>query len=243
MQARSISPESPSVKNRRHYRYYDLIMGAFVAVLLCSNLIGPAKSCQVFGMKFGAGNIFFPISYIFGDLLTEVYGYARSRKVIWAGVAALVFATIMGQVVLRLPPNPDEPWNRLYQPAIELVFGSTWRIITGSLLAFFVGDFANSFVLAKLKILTRGRHWWLRFIVSTMVGQGVDSVIFYPTAFLGIWATSEMVKIVAFNWLFKVSVEVLLTPLTYLIVGALKRAENEDYYDEHTNFSPFSLSD
>jgi uncharacterized integral membrane protein (TIGR00697 family) len=234
---------APRRENRRHYRYYDLIMAGFVTVLLCSNLIGAGKSCEVFGLKFGAGNVFFPISYIFGDLLTEVYGYARSRKVIWAGFGALIFATFMGQVVLRMPPNPDEPFNRLYQPALQLVFGSTWRIVAASLIAFWAGDFANSFVLAKLKILTRGKHWWLRFVVSTAIGQGIDSLLFYPIAFLGVWATSEMFKIIAFNWVFKVAVEVLFIPLTYVIVARLKRAEREDYYDTNTSFTPFSLSD
>jgi uncharacterized integral membrane protein (TIGR00697 family) len=227
----------------RHYRYYDLIMAAFVAVLLCSNLIGPAKSCSVAGFKFGAGNIFFPISYIFGDILTEVYGYARSRKVIWAGFGAMIFATVMGKVIILLPPNPDEPFNLQYQPALELMFGNTWRIVGGSMIAFWAGDFANSFIMAKLKLVTRGRHLWTRTISSTVVGQGVDSLLFYPIAFLGIWSSIEMSKIVLFNWVFKVTVEVVATPLTYAIVGFLKRTEREDFYDEHTNFTPFSLSD
>lgn len=231
------------VRNPRHYKYYDLVMAGFVTVLLCSNLIAPGKSCSLFGLKFGAGNLFFPISYIFGDVLTEVYGYARSRKVIWAGFLAMIFATVMGQVILRMPPNPDEPFNRLYQPAIELVFGNTWRIVAGSIVAFWVGDFANSYVLARMKVLTRGRHLWMRTIGSTIVGQGIDSLIFYPIAFYGIWATSEMFKIVVFNWLFKVALEAALTPVTYAVVGGLKRAEDEDYFDEHTSFNPFSLSD
>jgi queuosine precursor transporter len=231
------------VSNPRHYKYYDLLMAAFVTVLLCSNLIGPGKSCLLFGITFGAGNIFFPISYIFGDVLTEVYGYARSRKVIWAGFGAMIFATIMGQVVIRLPADPGEPFNTHIQPAIELVFGNTWRIVGGSILAFWAGDFANSYVLARMKIITRGRFLWTRTIGSTIVGQLLDSLIFYPIAFLGVWETKTLVKIVIFNWLFKVGVEVVATPLTYAVVGFLKRAEGEDYYDRQTNFTPFSLSD
>ncbi|HMY57795.1 MAG TPA: queuosine precursor transporter [Pseudomonadota bacterium] len=232
-----------SVENRRHYRYYDLILGGFITVLLCSNLIGPAKSCMVAGIKFGAGNIFFPISYIFGDVLAEVYGYARARKVIWAGFFALIFATVMAQVIIHLPTNPDEPLNVSYQPAVELLFGGTWRIVAGSMVAFWVGDFANSYVLTKMKILTQGRHLWSRTIGSTIIGQALDSLIFYPIAFYGIWQNSELIKILAFNWLFKISIEVIFTPITYAVVGFLKREEQEDYYDHKTNFSPFSLRD
>ncbi len=236
------SPDG-SVENRRHYRYYDLILGGFITVLLCSNLIGPAKSCMVFGIKFGAGNIFFPISYIFGDVLAEVYGYARARKVIWAGFFSLIFATVMAQVIIHLPANPDEPLNQSYQPAVELMFGGTWRIVAGSMVAFWVGDFANSYVLTKMKILTQGKHLWSRTIGSTIVGQALDSLIFYPLAFYGIWKTSELVRILIFNWLFKISIEVIFTPITYAVVNFLKRTENEDYYDHKTNFSPFSLRD
>ena len=218
-------------------------MGGFITVLLCSNLIGPAKSCMLFGIKFGAGNIFFPISYIFGDVLAEVYGYARCRKVIWAGFFALIFATIMAQVIIHLPVNVDEPLNRTYQPAIELMFGNTWRIVAGSIVAFWAGDFANSYILTKMKVLTEGRHLWSRTIGSTIIGQALDSLIFYPLAFYGIWQTSELIKILVFNWMFKIAVEVLFTPLTYAVVGFLKRSENEDFYDRNTNFSPFSLRD
>lgn len=234
---------SQAATNPRHYKYYDLLMAGFVTVLLCSNLIGPGKSCLLWGITFGAGNIFFPISYIFGDVLTEVYGYARSRKVIWAGFGAMVFAAIMGQAVIHLPADPNEPFNRVIQPAIEVVFGNTWRIVLGSILAFWVGDFANSYVMARMKVVTKGRFLWMRTIGSTIVGQGIDSVVFYPVAFFGTWETSTLLKIVIFNWLFKVGVEVVFTPATYAIVGFLKRAEREDYYDRHTNFTPFSLSD
>lgn len=251
---------------RRGYRYYDLVLAAFVTVLLCSNMIGPGKSCAVelplLGvLVFGAGNIFFPFSYIFGDILTEVYGYAKTRKVIWAGFAALLFYVFMAQVVIHLPANPKEPFNGLIQPALEVCFGAGPRIVAASLLAFWLGDFANSFVMAKLKVMTKGKHLWTRTIGSTFVGQGVDSVVFYPLAFanlapvadaLGVslpaflsggWTTETVIQTVAFNWFFKVMIEVFMTPLTYLVVGWLKRAENEDFYDRNTDFNPFSLKD
>jgi hypothetical protein len=229
-------------RNTRHYRYFDLIMAAFVAVLLCSNMIGPGKSClvTVFGVSlvFGVGNLFFPISYIFGDVLTEVYGYARARKVIWAGFGAMLF-----YVVIAMPVNPAEPFNARLQPALEICFGASWRIVSASILAFWVGDFVNSFVLAKMKLLTGGRWLWTRTIGSTTLGQFVDSAIFYPLAFANVWEAETIVNVVLFNWLLKVAVEVCFTPLTYLIVGWLKRAEQEDYFDVHTNFTPFSLTD
>lgn len=243
MTATADQAAAPTVENPRHYKYYDLVMAGFITVLLCSNLIPSGKSCLLFGLKFGAGNIFFPISYIFGDVLTEVYGYARSRKVIWAGFGALLFAALMTQAVIHLPPNPDEPLNRHLQPALETVFGNTWRILLGSIAAFWVGDFANSYVMARMKVWTRGRLLWTRTIGSTVVGQGVDSFIFYPIAFLGLWSTNEMLKIVLFNWAFKVAMEALFTPITYWIVNALKRAEREDYFDDKTDFTPFSLRD
>jgi hypothetical protein len=222
-------------------------MAAFVAVLLCSNMIGPGKSClvTVFGVSlvFGVGNLFFPISYIFGDVLTEVYGYARARKVIWAGFGAMLFYVVMSQIVIAMPVNPAEPFNARLQPALEICFGASWRIVSASILAFWVGDFVNSFVLAKMKLLTGGRWLWTRTIGSTTLGQFVDSAIFYPLAFANVWEAETIVNVVLFNWLLKVAVEVCFTPLTYLIVGWLKRAEQEDYFDVHTNFTPFSLTD
>lgn len=255
-------PPLDPATNRRAYRYYDLIMVAFVTVLLCSNLIGPGKSCVIelpaeivpgydakngwfwsAALAFGAGNIFFPISYIFGDVLTEVYGYARARKVIWAGFGAMIFATFMSYVVLKLPANPQEDYNQTIVPALEVVFGNTWRIVLASILAFWVGDFVNSFVMAKMKVLTKGRLLWTRTIGSTICGQGVDSLLFYPIAFGGIWDTRTLIAVAIFNWVFKVGIEVLFTPITYLVVGWLKRAEGEDFYDRDTNFTPFSLKD
>ena len=232
-----------------HYRYYDLVLAGFVAVLLCSNLIGTAKVSEVTlpivggAFVFGVGNIFFPISYIFGDVLTEVYGYARARRVIWAGFLAMIFASTMAFVVVNLPVSPSEPFNATLQPAIEVVFGYTWRIAVASIAAFWVGDFVNAYVLARLKVLTHGRWLWLRTIGSTIVGQGVDSMIFYPLAFAGIWAYDTLFAVVAFNWFFKVMVEVVMTPATYAVVSWLKRHEQVDHYDTDTNFTPFSLKD
>jgi queuosine precursor transporter len=226
---------------QRSYRYYDLVMAAFVTVLLCANLIGAAKACriQIFGLSytFTAGVLFFPISYIFGDVLTEVYGYARARKVVWAGFAAMLFAAFMTSVVVRLPPAPE--WGG--QAAVESVFGSTWRIVLASLAAYFCGEFCNSYVLAKMKVRSQGRFLWMRTIGSTIVGEAVDSLIFYPAAFLGVWPRELVVQVMLGNYLAKVGWEVLNTPVTYRIVGFLKRAESEDYYDRATNFTPFSL--
>ena len=222
---------------RRVYKYYDLVMVAFVAVLLCSNLIGVGKLCQIAGYSVGAGVFFFPISYIFGDILTEVYGYARARRVIWAGFAALGFASLMSWAVIALPPAPDWP----HQAAYVLVYGQTPRIVAASLAAFWAGDFVNSYVLAKLKLKTAGRFLWLRTIGSTVVGQGVDSLIFYPLAFLGEWPAPLVLAVMISNFLLKVAVEAAMTPATYWVVGFLKRAEGEDYYDRGTDFNPFKL--
>lgn len=228
-------------------------MAGFVAILLCSNLIGPAKVCELplpallsgIGpvLVFGAGNLFFPVSYIFGDVLTEVYGYARSRRAIWAGFIAIAFATGMSAIIVHLPGSPTEPFNAVLQPALEVVFGNTWRIVCASMLAFWIGDFTNSYVLARMKLWTEGRMLWTRTIGSTLVGQAVDSLIFYPIAFFGIWETSTLFKVLLFNWAFKVSVEILMTPATYAIVNWLKRREGEDHFDRATRFTPFSLAD
>jgi uncharacterized integral membrane protein (TIGR00697 family) len=220
----------------RVYRYYDLIMAAFVTVLLCSNLISAAKRVHVGPLVFGAGVIFFPISYLFGDILTEVYGYARSRKVVWTGFGALVFASLVSWVVLALPPNPG-----FNQPAWEAVFGGTPRIVAASMAGYFVGEFANSYTLAKMKVLTRGRWLWTRTIGSTIVGEAADSLCFYPLAFAGVWTSAELWEILVTNYCLKVFNEVLMTPVTYRVVAFLKRAEREDYYDYDTDFNPFSL--
>ena len=228
----------------RSYRYYEFVMAAFVTVLVCSNLIGPAKIAQIdapfFGMlTFGAGVLFFPISYVFGDILTEVYGYARSRRVIWTGFAALAFAALMAWVIVKLPPAPF--WHN--QGAYEIAFGSTWRIAIASLVAFVCGEFVNSFVLAKMKIATAGRWLWTRTIGSTIFGEGVDSLLFYPLAFYdsGIIPNDKLPLVMLSQFVVKVGVETVFTPLTYKIVGWLKRAEHEDYYDRNTDFNPFTL--
>jgi uncharacterized integral membrane protein (TIGR00697 family) len=224
---------------RRDYRYYDLIMAAFVTILICSNFISAPKRVTLAGFTFGAGVLFFPISYLFGDVLTEVYGYARSRKVVWAGFGALASASFMSWVVLRLPAAPT--WHN--QEAWETVFGGTPRVVVASMLGFFCGEFANSFTLAKLKIATAGRWLWVRTIGSTLAGELVDSVLFYPIAFLGRpgWSAEDVVQILLANYTLKVGWEVAATPLTYKVVGFLKRAEREDYYDYGTDFTPFSL--
>jgi uncharacterized integral membrane protein (TIGR00697 family) len=228
----------------RSYRYYEFVMAAFVTILICSNLIGPAKISQLdlplLGVvSFGAGVLFFPVSYVFGDVLTEVYGYSKARRVIWAGFAGLAYAAFMATVVVALPPAPF--WK--HQEAYEIAFGTTWRIAAASMLAYFCGEFANSFVLAKMKILTAGRWLWTRTIGSTIVGEAVDSSLFYPLAFYGsgIIPNDKLPVVMLSQFIAKVAVEVIFTPVTYKLVGALKRAEQEDYYDRKTNFNPFAL--
>ena len=185
----------------RAFRYYDFVMASMVAVLLCANLIGPAKVVSwtlpaIGTITFGAGTLFFPIGYIIGDILTEVYGYARARRAIWAGCGAMIFATCMSWAIIALPPSPAEPFNQQLQPALEFVFGNTGRIAIASILAYWVGDFANSFVLAKMKLWTNDHHLWSRVVGSTVVGQGLDSITFFPVAFYGIWTNQTMVKVV-----------------------------------------------
>jgi hypothetical protein len=225
-------------------RYYDLVMAAFVTVLVCSNLIGPAKIAAVdvplFGtLVFGAGVLFFPISYIFGDILTEVYGYARARRVIWTGFAALAFASAMAAIVVALPPASF--WQ--HQSAYEIAFGNAWRIVAASMIAYFCGEFVNSFVLAKMKIWTAGRWLWTRTIGSTIFGEAVDSALFYPLAFYGtgIIPNEQLPKVMLAQFLLKTLVEIVFTPLTYKIVAALKRSEGIDHYDRGTDFNPFRL--
>lgn len=229
----------------RTYRYYDFVMAAFVCVLICSNFIGAAKQAVidlpiVGPTPFGAGILFFPISYFFGDILTEVYGYARDRRVVWAGFFAIAFASFMAWVVVHLPAGPSD-YMKTYQPALETVFGNAWRIAAASMVAFWCGSFANSYVLARLKLLTGGRHLWTRTIGSTVVGEAVDSSLFYVIAFYGLWETADIVKVALVQYVLKTAWEVLSTPLTYRLVGFLKRAENEDWYDRGTNFNPFRL--
>lgn len=227
----------------RQYKYYEFVLVAFVAVLLCSNLIGPAKIAEldlplIGTVTFAAGVLFFPISYIFSDILTEVYGYGRDRRAVWAGFGALAFASFMAFMVVNLPAASF--WVDK-QSAVESVFGNTWRIVLASLIAFWSGSFINSFVLAKMKIWTHGKWLWTRTIGSTVVGEFIDSALFYTIAFWGIMTTDQIITVALTQYVLKTSWEILATPLTYWIVGRLKRAENEDFYDRNTNFTPFSL--
>jgi queuosine precursor transporter len=224
----------------RSFRYYDIVMAAFVAILLLSNVIGAAKPAAIIvGGKewvFGAGILFFPLGYVIGDVLTEVYGFSRARRVIWVGFAALLFMAFMSWVVVTLPPAPG--WQG--QAAYESIFGQIWRIVFASIAAFWAGEFVNSYVMARMKIWTKGRYLWSRTIGSTFAGQGVDSLIFYPLAFWGVWENSAVVTVMFTNWGLKVLWEAVLTPVTYGVVGFLKRREGVDIFDDDTNFSPFN---
>ncbi|MBK9587458.1 MAG: queuosine precursor transporter [Sphingomonadales bacterium] len=222
----------------RQFRAFDVVMAAFVAILLLSNLIGAAKLATVGGFTFGAGILFFPIGYVIGDVLTEVYGYAHARRCIWVGFSALLFMAFMSWVVVSLPPAAG--WSG--QEAYESVFGQVPRIVLASIVAFWAGEFVNSFVLARMKIMTRGKYLWTRTIGSTVFGQAVDSVIFYPLAFLGVWSTSQVLTVMLTNWALKVSWEAVLTPVTYMVVGWLKRHEGVDIFDRNTNFTPFKTA-
>ena len=224
------------------FRFYDFVMAAFVAILLLSNVLGAGKVAQLWvpGLgyqPFGAGILFFPVSYVIGDVLTEVYGYARARRVIWAGFVAVVFMAGMSWVVVALPPAPG--WAN--QAAYETVFGQVPHIVFASVCAFWVGELVNSFVLARMKVWTEGRHLWMRTIGSTIAGEGVNSLIFYPLAFLGAqgFTNALVVKLIFVQWALKVAWEVVLTPVTYAVVGGLKRAEGVDVFDRGTDFTPF----
>ena len=186
---------------------------------------------------FGAGVLFFPISYVFGDILTEVYGYAKARRVVWAGFAAMAFASFMAWVVVQLPPAAGWP----NQAAYETIFGATPRIVLASLIAFWAGEFVNAYVLARMKVWSEGRALWLRMIGSTGVGQGVDSLIFYPVAFYGVWSNELLIAVMFSNYLLKVVWEIIALPVTYRVVAWLKRVEHEDHYDRRTDFNPFTL--
>lgn len=226
----------------RNLRYFDFVMAAFVTILLLSNVLGAGKVAVVNlpgigDWPFGAGILFFPVGYVLGDIMTEVYGYSRARRCIWAGFTALLFMAFMSWVVVALPPAAD--WGG--QAHYEAVFGQVPRIVFASMTAFWAGEFVNSFVMAKMKVWTEGKHLWMRTIGSTIAGEGVDSLIFYPLAFLGAegWTTGLVFTVLVTQWVLKVSWEVILTPVTYVVVGFLKRREGIDVYDERTNFTPF----
>ncbi len=218
------------------------MMAAFVTVLICSNIIGPAKlaTATLFGEEFiyGAGVLFFPLSYVFGDVLTEVYGYARARKVIWVGFVGVFFASLMSYIIVKLPAAPG--WEG--QEAYALIFGQVPRIVLASLLAFMAGEMINAYVMAKMKIWTQGKYLWTRTIGSTILGQGSDSLIFYPVAFYGIWENNILITVMLSNYLIKVGWEAILTPVTYKIVNFLKRVENVDIFDNKTAFTPFKIN-
>jgi hypothetical protein len=231
------------------YRYLDLITALFVTVLVVSNIASSAKivdwgfSLIGIHLAFDAGTLLFPISYIFGDILTEVYGYKRSRRVIWIGFFCLAITSLVFWLVGSLPG--EATWEQYAgQDAYEAILGgiSSGGIVLASLFGYWTGEFSNSFILAKMKILTHGRWLWTRTIGSTLVGELVDSVVFVLVAsFFSVFPWSLFTTLVMTNYLFKCSVEALMTPITYLVVNTLKRLENEDYYDRDTNFTPFKI--
>ena len=242
--ARTASITRQRDMSEHRYKYFDLVMTAFVVVLICSNLIGPAKAAQltipgIGDVTFGAGVLFFPISYIFGDILTEIYGYARARRVIWTGFAALVFASLMAAVVVALPPSPQWPNQKIY----EIAFGNTWRVSAASMLAYSCGEFVNSYVLAKMKVASDGARMRTRFVASTVAGEAIDSLIFYPLAFYnsGIMPNELVLALVVSQFITKTLVEIAFLPLTTRIVLALKRAEGADHFDRNTDFNPFRM--
>jgi uncharacterized integral membrane protein (TIGR00697 family) len=235
--AQATVPHDIQRNRRRDYRYFDVVMSAFVIILVVSSTAGGPKVTHVFGLTVGAGIFFYPFIYIFNDILTEVYGYTHSRKAVWMGFAGLLFASVMTLVITKLPPAPG--WTD--QKAYETVFGQTPRIVFASLIAFATGEFVNSFMLAKMKIFTHGSKLWMRTIGSTIVGVAVDSIVFYPLAFYGTWGTDLLLTVMGTEYCLKVGGEALFTPFTYWVCGFLKRAEHEDYYDYDTDFTPFSL--
>ncbi|MGB5933442.1 MAG: queuosine precursor transporter [Anaerolineae bacterium] len=222
---------------RKGYGYFDLVMAIFVAVLLISN-VASSKILDLGPFTFDGGTILFPISYIFGDILTEVYGYSRSRRVIWIGFGCAILMAVVFAIVGALPPA--EGWRG--QEAYMTILGQTPRIVFGSLIAYFAGEFSNSYTLAKMKVFTQGRWLWTRTIGSTIVGEGVDTLLFVLIAFYGLYTPSLLLSIIISNYLFKTGFEALVTPLTYLVVNTLKRVENEDYYDVDTDFNPFRVA-
>lgn len=222
-------------RSGRNYQYYDVFVGAFVAILILTNLIGVAKVVQLGPLTFGASALFFPMSYVLGDVLTEVYGFSYARRAVWIGFAALVFMSFMTFIIVRLPGAPG--WDG--QAAYQQIFGQTPRIVLASIVAFWIGEFANAFVMAKLKLITQGRMLWTRTIGSTVVGQAFDSFIFFPLAFLGVWPVHLVVAVTITNYGLKVGWETICTPLTYYIINKLKAAEQENYFDWDTDFSPF----
>ena len=231
----SSTPVRTDAKADHQFRNFDIVMAAFVAILLLSNVIGAAKLATVGGFTFGAGILFFPVSYVIGDVLTEVYGYSRARRCIWVGFGAMLFMAFMSFVVVALPPAAG--WDG--QSAYEAVFGQVPRIVFASIVAFWAGEFVNAFVLARMKVWTAGKHLWSRTIGSTFFGQAADSLLFYPLAFWGVWSPQQVFAVMLTNWGLKVLWEAFLTPVTYAVVGWLKRREGVDVFDTSTDFTPF----
>jgi uncharacterized integral membrane protein (TIGR00697 family) len=236
--------EHASEISAHRFRFYDFLMAATCVVIVCSNIIGAGKVATIGGFSFGAGILFFPLSYVAGDVLTEVYGYARARRVIWAGFASAAFAATMAGFITWIPPA--DAWNVdvggiSKQEAFALNFGQAPRIVAASVMAIWAGEITNSFVMAKMKVASGGRHLWHRTIGSTAAGQAVDTLVFYPLAFSGVWSVELLLTVMATNYFLKVGWEAALTPVTYRIVGFLKRAEGVDVYDKETDFTPFSV--
>ena len=231
-------PTGPQTETSRHSTLFVMVVALFVTNLLISNVIAN-KAIELFGYPLQAADLIFPISYILGDVLTEVYGFKRARRVIWIGFACNFFAMVAIQIGLHLPAHPD--WHD--QDAYEAILGNQPRILAASFCAYLVGEFVNSVVLAKMKVWMQGRHLWMRTIGSTVLGQGFDTVIFLTIAFYGIWPNELLVSVIFSQWLFKVSYEALATPFTYLVVNKLKRAEGIDVYDTDTRFTPFAVRD
>ncbi len=218
----------------RPYRHLDQLSVALVAVLILSNVTS-TKVLQLGPFTFDGGTLLFPLAYILGDIVTEVYGYARCRRLIWTGFAWLLFAAALFALVERLPAAADWP----HQAAYAAILGQFPRIVLASLLAFLAGEFCNSYLLARLKVATAGRWLWLRTIVSTLAGEALDTLVFLFVAFWGVWPAEVWYAVAVSNYVFKVGIEVLVTPLTCAACRALKRAEQEDVYDRATDFSPF----
>lgn len=218
----------------RNFRYFDVIMALFVAVLLISNLAS-TKILTLGLFTFDGGTLLFPLSYIFGDILTEVYGYQRARKVIWTGFGAALLMSLVLWIVQILPPAADWP----NQQAYESLLGFVPRIVMASLIAYFAGAFSNAFLLSKLKIRTNGKYLWIRTIGSTIIGEGIDTVIFCLVAFYGMFPNEVLIAIIISNYLFKTGVEVIFTPVTYAIVRFLKKKEEIDTYDRGISYNPF----
>jgi uncharacterized integral membrane protein (TIGR00697 family) len=232
------APKPFHPEDHLNLRYYDALTVLAATTAVCVNMLA-LKVTRIYGLTFGGAVVFFPITYILGDVLTEVYGFRRARRVIWMSFAAQLYAAIMSWAVLNMPPAP----GRLeIQRHYEAVFSATPRIFAASLTAFLVGDFVNSIILARQKVRDQGRRFWKRAILSTVAGQAADSIIFYPLAFLGIWPWDLILRIMVTHYTLKVLIEVVGVPLVYRIVVFLKRAEGVDHYDRDTKFNPFGLS-